>query len=181
MIPFLLIAALIIIAVRYFKCRKAGVFSVKHELLFIVFYLYLTALTLKTVIPAEWLTFRFTEGGYILPKSEYFFNDPYNAYYYLGICLKWKIWFRLFDIYIINFILLTPFGFMFPILYPKHKHKTVFNGFLISCLIEIIQLFLPRITDTFDIFLNTISVINGYALYLLFKKAYKRIKKHRKE
>lgn len=176
-IPFMIIAAFIIVCIRYYKCKKSNSFSVVRELLIIVFWLYLSAMFLKTCVPADYLKFDFSELKFMLPTKEYIYNNPYQSNIVIRACVLSHRWFDLFNIFIVNLIMLLPFGFLFPIIYPKRKEYTIIIGIGISCLIEFIQLFLPRLTDTYDIFLNSIGVIIGY---LIYKIAYRIKNKSRK-
>ncbi|MCR5208513.1 MAG: VanZ family protein, partial [Eubacterium sp.] len=168
--PFLLVVSLILFVVRYIKCRKSACFSVKYEILLLVFYVYLTAMLLKTIVPEEFLHFNFTAKAFISPDKIYIYNNPEQSYINIRAFVIEKLWFRLFDVFILNLIMLVPFGFLFPIIYPKQQHNTVFYGIIISCFIETVQLFLPRLTDTFDVFLNTLGLIIGYLLFKFFDK-----------
>ena len=77
-----------------------------------------------------------------------------------------------------NSTMFIPTGIILPILYPKLKTfgKTVLTGFMISLVIEIIQLpFAVRCSDVDDLILNTVGCIIGYGIYALCRK---REKKH---
>ena len=71
-----------------------------------------------------------------------------------------------------NSTMFIPTGIMTPLIY-KHLdsfHKTVRTGFLISLIIEIIQLpFAVRCSDVDDLILNTLGCILGYGILALFR------------
>ncbi len=175
-IPYLLIAAFVIFCVRLYKFKRYNNNSVKTEILFFLFYLYLVAVFLNTVVPSEILRLNFTSDCFMLPNRDSVYNNPAQSYIYIRSFVIEGLWFRLFHVFILNLILLVPFGILFPLLYPKQKDKTIFIGFLISCSIEFLQLFTDRLTDTFDIFLNTLGVIIGYMIYKLIMKIKERRK-----
>ncbi len=175
-IPYMLIAALFILSVRFYKYKRYKNNSVKTEILIFIFYLYLIAVFLKTVVPSEILRLNFTSNCFMLPNRDSVYNNPAQSYIYIRSFVIEGLWFRLFHVFILNLILLVPFGILFPLLYPKQKDKTILIGFLISCSIEFLQLFTDRLTDTFDIFLNTLGVIIGYMIYKLIMKIKERRK-----
>lgn len=71
-----------------------------------------------------------------------------------------------------NSTMFIPTGIMTPLLYP-HIHnfkKVTLTGFLISLVIEIIQLpFAVRCSDVDDLILNTLGCMFGYGIYALIK------------
>jgi len=168
-LPYLLIAALVIVIVRYYNCKKSNEFSVKYEVLVFIFYIYITALALKTIVPKDFLRLNINLSVFHLPDFNPYFH-PEQPFVYIRYLLKTKNYLLFFDLYVINVFLLTPFGFLFPFIYPKHKTKTIPLGVLISVLIEITQLFIDRVSDIFDISLNIISVVLGYGIYLIINK-----------
>ena len=60
-IPYMLIAAFVIFCVRLYKFKRYNNNSVKTEILFFLFYLYLVAVFLNTVVPSEILRLNFTK------------------------------------------------------------------------------------------------------------------------
>ena len=64
-----------------------------------------------------------------------------------------------------NIIIFIPLGILIPLLYKISSKKVILIGFLISLLIEIIQLFLKRGTDIDDLILNTLGVFIGTLIY----------------
>ncbi|MDD3453446.1 MAG: VanZ family protein [Bacilli bacterium] len=74
---------------------------------------------------------------------------------------------------ILNIIMLIPFGILVPIIYKKKFFKIVTYSFLISFIIEFLQLISVRkinSCDVTDLISNTLGGIIGYFIYLLFKK-----------
>ncbi len=71
-----------------------------------------------------------------------------------------------------NFAMFIPTGIMTPMIYKNRNslRKTVMTGFLISLIIEIIQLpFAVRASDVDDLILNTAGCLAGYGIYALIK------------
>ena len=72
-----------------------------------------------------------------------------------------------------NLVLLAPLGFFLPIFFKPVRQvwKMLAIGFLVSLSIELSQLFLAvRIFDVDDIIFNTLSVLFGFLIFLLFNK-----------
>lgn len=169
-LPFLFVTALIVILIRYLKCKKTGVFNLKKELLYLFFYLYFFAVILKTVVPEQFLKFDFSTNPFTPLSEAIIWNNPVDSNYFIRAYVRKHDYIHLFDGYVINLFLLFPFGLIFPVLYPKRKSMTIPLAFIISASIELIQLFLPRITDTYDIFLNTLGAIFGFLIFMLYEK-----------
>lgn len=73
-----------------------------------------------------------------------------------------------------NILFFLPVGFLLPFLSQKFERawKTIFFGGLLSLLIEVWQLFLPRGTDIDDIILNTLGTALGYCLFWIITKLF---------
>lgn len=71
-----------------------------------------------------------------------------------------------------NIIIFIPIGIFIAYLFKTKFLKTTFYGFLISAIIETVQLPLPRTTDVDDLILNTTGTIIGYIIYKIIKKLY---------
>lgn len=73
---------------------------------------------------------------------------------------------------ILNILLFVPFGFLLPIYTDKLKklYKVVLLGFLVTLIIETIQ-YIARIGifEIDDIFNNTIGVLIGYCVFMIYK------------
>jgi glycopeptide antibiotics resistance protein len=72
---------------------------------------------------------------------------------------------------LLNVLILVPFGIMYPFIYKRNLHKTVFAGFLVSLSIEILQLFYVRqfsSCDITDIITNVLGVLAGFMIYKCF-------------
>ena len=109
-IPYLLIAAFVIFCVRLYKFKRYNNNSVKTEILFFLFYLYLVAVFLNTVVPSEILRLNFTSDCFMLPNRDSVYNNPAQSYIYIRSFVIEGLWFRLFHVFILNLILLVPFG-----------------------------------------------------------------------
>lgn len=68
---------------------------------------------------------------------------------------------------ILNILLFVPLGFFLPVLSVRYRAitKTVFLGFVISAVIEILQIFTFRATDINDLITNTIGSFVGHLIY----------------
>ena len=71
--------------------------------------------------------------------------------------------------YILNVVLFVPLGFLLPALWEGFaKKRTVLAaGFLLSLLIEVLQIFSYRVTDVDDLIMNTLGALAGYLLFAL--------------
>lgn len=70
-----------------------------------------------------------------------------------------------------NIIGFLPFGFFPPLLWKRMTFgKTVLTAFLFSLFVELNQLPIGRGTDIDDLWINTLSAVLGYLLYLLLQK-----------
>ena len=76
-----------------------------------------------------------------------------------------------------NIVAFIPFGILLPIVIKGYKKSAIiiFDGFVVSLIIETIQLFTKVGSfDVDDIILNTIGVAIGYVLFKVVYKRYKR-------
>lgn len=72
-----------------------------------------------------------------------------------------------------NLLVLSPLGFLAPLLFRRAKFCHVAcGGALLSLTYEILQLPLDRSTDIDDLLLNTAGVILGYLLFLLWRRCF---------
>lgn len=71
-----------------------------------------------------------------------------------------------FDNSFLNVLLFLPMGFFLPIFWRSFQkaHKTVFFGFSVSLLIEILQIFTFRASDVNDLITNTTGTFIGWCL-----------------
>jgi len=76
--------------------------------------------------------------------------------------------------YIENIILFVPLGFLSPFIWDKYESiwKTTFFGFSISLLIEFSQLFNWRVSDIDDLMMNTLGILLGYYIFIIFRKIF---------
>lgn len=77
---------------------------------------------------------------------------------------------------VLNIILFMPLGFLLPAVWKEYRSPkaTLFSGFALSLMIEILQIFTFRLTDIDDLITNTLGTAAGYYLW---KMAAKRIEK----
>ncbi|MCI8750270.1 MAG: VanZ family protein [Lachnospiraceae bacterium] len=71
---------------------------------------------------------------------------------------------------ILNIILFMPMGFLVPSIWTEYHSlkKTIFMGFAVSVIIEILQIFTFRLTDIDDLITNTFGTFLGYYIGKLF-------------
>jgi glycopeptide antibiotics resistance protein len=69
----------------------------------------------------------------------------------------------------LNVILFLPFGFLLPLIWPEFgRVKPILAaGFGLSLLVEVLQLFSLRLTDTEDLLANTLGALVGFLLFRL--------------
>lgn len=143
----------------------------KHSYIIkIIFLIYLLILITLTIIPQ----FTWYNGGFhILNTYESQINlVPFNCLHYIDITL-----FKLKDpVYFMmnilgNIIIFMPLGFFSAYWMKKPRlYRVLGIGCGISCLIEIIQLWLPRATDIDDVILNTFGACLGYLCFKIYQK-----------
>ena len=171
MIHFPLCAGLILVTLgwivyRYFVYRKTGKLSTKQELLQLLFLINLLVLYRITFHPfakvdgkVQPLIFSFASVWPFRTNLIPFVNlTDYDSRRDLLLNV------------IGNSTMFIPTGILTPILYKKRNtfFKVVTTGFLISLVIEIIQLpFAVRCSDVDDLILNTIGCAVGYGIYAL--------------
>lgn len=81
--------------------------------------------------------------------------------------LKW-IGYKSWESVILNLLMLLPLGYLLPLCHRGMKRcwSVILTGFVLSLLIEILQLLTHRgWFDVDDIFLNTLGALIGYGLY----------------
>lgn len=126
----------------FLACCKDG--SVKRFLLISLFTLYLCELFDRVGIPSVQY-FRWNPLLSLIP-----FGGEKNFGFVLDLVL--------------NTLLFLPFGFLLPILWKKCRSwkMTVASGFLLSLMVEILQMFCYRVTDVNDLLMNTLGTLLGY-------------------
>lgn len=78
-----------------------------------------------------------------------------------------------------NLILLSPFALLTALLFPEQRRlgRLLLIVFLLSLLIELMQLFTLRATDTTDLLLNTAGTIPAYLVYRFMNRFFPRFTK----
>lgn len=77
---------------------------------------------------------------------------------------------------VLNGIMFMPLGFLLPLIWPQMRNLkgVLLTGFCCSLVIELTQLFCPRITDIDDLLMNTLGAVVGYGIWkacpFLFRK-----------
>ncbi|MFB7642071.1 VanZ family protein [Peribacillus butanolivorans] len=170
-LPFYIISRII------FLKKKQKRIKVINELLMLIFVLYIVGLASQTIVP-DW------DMGIITDTGEFYFNIhlsneiskvnliPFHTLYQYFFETNTNVsdWSSVSLLNIIaNFLLFSPIGFFVPLIWKKcFSFKNVFFlGLTVTCLVEIVQLFIGRSTDIDDVMLNTIGVIIGYGIFSL--------------
>lgn len=158
-----------------FKILKIKPTNKKREILLVVFILYMIALTLQIITPKFIID---TNGIHIIHQDLdniniipfYFFYDIYNE------CFVMKNYNYFFINIIGNILLFVPIGIFLPLLWNISYKKTLMYGIIFSIIVEIIQIWLPRVTDIDDVILNNIGVYIGTRVhkYLIAKNKNKK-------
>lgn len=73
---------------------------------------------------------------------------------------------------VLNIILFIPMGFLLPALWKEYRSfkATLFFGFCVTLMIEILQIFTFRLTDIDDLITNTLGTAAGYYLWKMSAK-----------
>lgn len=152
--------------IRY-KILKIKPTNKKREILLVVFILYMIALTLQIVTPKFIIDMN---GIHIIHQDLdniniipfYIFVDFYNE------CIKKGEYNYLFINIFGNILMFIPIGIFLPLLWNVSYKKTMMYGILFSIIVEIIQIWLPRVTDIDDVILNNIGVFIGTRVHKYF-------------
>ncbi|MGE8081419.1 VanZ family protein [Peribacillus loiseleuriae] len=170
-LPFYIISRII------FLKKKQKRIRVINELLMLIFVLYIVGLASQTIVP-------YWDMGIITDTGEFYFNIhlsneiskvnliPFHtlSQYFFETNTNVSDWSSVSLLNITaNFLLFSPIGFFVPLIWKKcFSFKNVFFlGLTVTCLVEIVQLFIGRSTDIDDVMLNTIGVIIGYGIFSL--------------
>lgn len=154
-----------------FKILKIKPTNKKREILLVLFILYMIALTLQIITPKFIID---TNGIHIIHQDLdniniipfYIFVDFYNE------CIKKGEYNYLFINIFGNILMFIPIGIFLPLLWNVSYKKTIVYGIIFSITVEIIQIWLPRVTDIDDVILNNIGVFIGTRIhkYCIAKK-----------
>lgn len=101
-----------------------------------------------------------------LPDITYYrFHPHFNFVPFLYMFTAWETT-------VLNVLLFVPLGFFMPVLWNDYKSwfKTLFLGFGISSMIEVLQIFTYRATDINDLMTNTLGTFVGFLIGRLFLK-----------
>lgn len=168
----------VIIVIRIFQIIKSKRKTrISRELGIILFFMFLTGLLSQTILPAvsvEGEGIQLINGDHQAINLEPFrvLTETYNAIKYLDLWQPFLINF------VGNIVMFIPIGFLLPLLWKKFDRawRTVGIGFLLSLIIEILQLPQMRSSDVDDLWLNTLGACIGYVLYkflpINFKKSF---------
>lgn len=168
----------VIIVIRIFQLIKSKKKTrISRELGITLFFMFLTGLLSQTILPAvsvEGEGIQLINGDHQAINLEPFrvLSETYNAIKYLDLWQPFLINF------VGNIVMFIPIGFLLPLLWKKFDRawRTVGIGFLLSLIIEILQLPQMRSSDVDDLWLNTLGACIGYVIYkflpINFKKSF---------
>ena len=147
-----------------FKILKINTNNKRREWMLLLFILYMIALTIQIITPKYIINFSGIElkpddldNINIIPF--YLFVDLYNE------CIVLKNFDYLFINIFGNILLFIPIGIFLPLLWNIEYKKVLLYGILFSIFVEIIQIWLPRVTDIDDVILNNIGVYIGILIH----------------
>ncbi|ONI45539.1 hypothetical protein AN641_03845 [Candidatus Epulonipiscioides gigas] len=161
----------IIFRIQYLK--KVKTVNIYREITLLLFIIYLISIASQTIIP-EW---NISNGRLHINWRIDFINQinliPFKT---IGMYLT-NIETDIIALYNIlgNTILFSPFGAFLPMLWKKFDSlkRELLIAFLITSLIECMQIFLNRTVDIDDIILNIVGIIFGYAIFIILKSSKK--------
>ena len=166
----------VIIVIRVYQIIKSEKKTrISRELGITLFFMFLTGLLSQTILPEVSVQgdgIQLTNGDHQAINLEPFrvLTETYNAIKYLDLWQPFLINF------VGNIVMFIPIGILLPLLWKKFDRawRTIAIGFLISLLIEILQLPQMRSSDVDDLWLNTLGVSIGYILYKNFPDNFKK-------
>lgn len=168
-----IIFACLYILFRLWNYLKNKEFNLKEELIHLLIYI-----NLAVIIRFAYYPF-FKSDGLIKPlyiDLKNFYSERINLIPIVNI-LRFATKKDMYINLIGNVALFIPTGILLPFLYKRLNNffKVVGTGMLISLIIEITQIpIYDRACDIDDLILNSLGVIIGYLIYLLFKKLFKK-------
>ena len=175
MLPFFLFSVPVIILSRIIsikQMRKKNInTTIHHEIGVILFLIFIAGLLSQTIIPRsnEGIT-----GIDIENFSEFFIVNLIPGKTFMSDISQMQN--GNFDIFLIffigNIVMFIPVGFAVPLLWRMPIIRAFFAGAVLSLLIELIQLPLPRCTDIDDLILNSVGGIIGTLLFLIVRKIF---------
>ena len=166
----------VIIVIRIFQIIKSEKKTrISRELGITLFFMFLTGLLSQTILPAVSVQgggIQLINGDHQAINLEPFrvLTETYNAAKYLDLWQPFLINF------VGNIVMFIPIGFLLPLLWKKFDRawRTVGIGFLLSLIIEILQLPQMRSSDVDDLWLNTLGACIGYVLYKILPNNFKK-------
>ena len=174
-IPYLLVAVPVYLLVRWLVLRKRNSKAdLWRELWLLAGFCYLVVLLRVTVIP-NWRILNMGDGTY---RFFIGFGDPlpvnWIPFQTVWMYLRGDLPVNPGDVVMMSFanlvgnvLLLTPMGFLLPLLYDRMRSwiKTLLLGVTFSLTLEMVQYFLGRTADIDDVLLNSLGILLGYAAW----------------
>lgn len=156
MIPYIFLAVLFTVIIRYIIYKKTNKLDIKYEINLIIFVGFITGLFSQTLKTGNESMINLIPFGIIGPTINNLIKYKYITPFLINI--------------LGNIIMFIPIGYFIPKLWKIDNKKVILIGFCISLFIEISQLFLNRTTDVDDLILNTLGTIIGLLIYKSIKK-----------
>lgn len=171
MLPFALASVPFALLWRSIRRKSLSESSVEttteHEVVSVLFVMFMAALISQTVIPKIEITdagVRFFQTGY----------NSYNLIPFKEIKLAIRQGGTFFIVNIIgNLLVFAPIAFFTALLYNKPRiYKSVGITAAISVFVEVCQIPQDRGSDIDDVILNTLGGVLGYILYMIFARLF---------
>ena len=164
-VPFYVIGRVIFIKIKNVKVEKV------REVLLGIFVLYIFGLATQTIIPNWHLGVDNDSGEFFFEFYLAHIDARPNFIPFQTIVPYITEWYSVSFINIVaNIFIFSPIGFFVPLLWKNWQdfRKIIALGVATTFFIEFFQLFIGRSTDIDDIILNTIGVIIGYSVFMLY-------------
>lgn len=179
MMGYMIVALPIYMVMRFsFIKRRKQSFNKKREIMLAIFTLYSVGIASQTIIPKWVMGVDGDTGKFFL--DVYMSNGwvstnaiPFKTISgYLQVNEYMDGWDSIAIANLLgNIFLFSPIGFFVPLLWRRMNSfiPILLIGFGVTCFIEGTQYFIGRSTDIDDIILNTIGVVIGYGVYIVWK------------
>lgn len=147
--------------------RRGFKTNFRHELLLLIFVLFMAGLASQTVISQIPIQDGIAESGELRVNL-----TPFHKLTEIQTALQYNnVNYVLIEV-IGNIAMFAVIGFLLPLLWSEFASlkNIVLISFTISAVIETTQLFLPRATDVDDLIMNTVGGVIGYMIYRIGKR-----------
>lgn len=164
----------------YLIMRRRGFkTNFRHELLLLIFVLFMAGLASQTVISQNLIQDGIAESGELRVNL-----TPFHKLTEIQTALQYNnVHYILIEVFG-NIAMFAVIGFLLPLLWSEFESfkNIVLISFTISLVIETTQLFLPRVTDVDDLIMNTLGGVIGYMIYRIGRRIFPNvIKTHERD